>query len=228
MINGLAANRYIGTSPQYGFFDKQSLVPDDVTAIFDLEFNVASASSIIVIYGGAILEPEIDYTVITSGTQISFTVIPASGSSLYILFLGQVLMLPTAASYVAGSINPVDINANFSKSLVRNQQVAANSNINSQFIYYVNTTAGAITLTLPGAPVFGDKIVIIDLNRTFSTNPCTLSRNGKNINSVAANYVARVTSSKITLEFINNTIGWRLTLDTYQNSQDARIFFLGS
>lgn len=227
-MNGLAANRYIGTSPQYGFFDKQSIIPDDVTQIFDLEFSVSSSSSIIVIYGGAILEPDVDYTVITSGTQISFAVIPASGSALYILFLGQVLMLPTASSYVAGSINPVDINANYSKSLVRNQLISTSTTLSAQYIYYVDTSAGAVTLSLPPTPAFGDKIMLIDLNRTFTTNPCTVSRNGKNINSVAANYIARIRSSKLTLEFINNTIGWRLTLDTYQVSQDAKLFFLGS
>lgn len=227
-MNGLAANRYIGTSPQYGFFDKQLLTPDDVTTVFTLEFNVSSASSVIVIYNGGILEPEVDYTIITSGTQISFAVAPASGNVLYILFLGQVLMLPTASSYVAGSINPVDVNANYSKSLYSNQTISANANLVVQTVYYTNTSAGALTLTLPASPVFGDKIIIIDLNRTFTTNACTISRNGKNINSVAANYVARINASKITLEYINSTIGWRLTLETYQNPQDAKLFFYSS
>lgn len=227
-MNGLQANRYIGTVPQYGYFDKQSLTADSVTTVFTLDFNVASSASVLVIYNALIMEPETDYTIITSGTQINFLFTPATGNSLYVIFLGQVLMLPTAASYVAGSINPVDINANYSKSLTRNQQITASAAITAQFIYYVNTSGGAITLTLPAAPVFGDKIVLIDLNRTFTTNNCTISRNGKNINSVAANYVARISSSKITLEFINNTIGWRLTLETYQNPQDAKLFFYSS
>lgn len=227
-INGLAASRYIGNSPQYGFFDKQSLTTDSATTVFTLDFSVISASSIIVVLNSVILEPGVDYSIITSGTQISFTTAPTTGLSLYIIFLGQVLMLPTAVAYVAGSINPPDINANYSKTLYRSQIINATQNIFAQYVYYIDSTAGAFTVALPSTPTFGDKIILIDLNKTFTTNALTINRNTKNINSVAANYIARINGSKITLEFINNTIGWKLTLETYQNPQDAKLFFLAS
>tara|TARA_R110000803_G_scaffold4714_7_gene15777 strand:+ start:3190 stop:4068 length:879 start_codon:yes stop_codon:yes gene_type:complete len=52
--------------------------------------------------------------------------------------------------------------------------------------YLVSTSAGAITMTLPSAPVLGDKIYITDWAGTFYTNNLTLARAGKLIYATAA------------------------------------------
>ena len=46
----------------------------------------------------------------------------------------------------------------------------------------MNTTGGAITLTLPGSPTLGDEISFVDYAGTFDTNNLTVARNGKKIN----------------------------------------------
>jgi hypothetical protein len=44
--------------------------------------------------------------------------------------------------------------------------------------YFVNTTCGAVTVTLPATPSAGDIISIADYASTFQTNNVTLCRNG--------------------------------------------------
>jgi hypothetical protein len=48
---------------------------------------------------------------------------------------------------------------------------------------WVNTTASAVTVTLPAAPTRGDTIRIVDVANTFNTNNLTVSRNGQPIMS---------------------------------------------
>ena len=52
---------YIGQSPITGIFKKQSLTTDGSTTSFDLDFTVASTTSIIVSVGGVVQEPETAY-----------------------------------------------------------------------------------------------------------------------------------------------------------------------
>jgi hypothetical protein len=44
--------------------------------------------------------------------------------------------------------------------------------------YFVNTTCGAVTVTLPATPSAGDIISVADYASTFQTNNLTLCNNG--------------------------------------------------
>jgi hypothetical protein len=44
--------------------------------------------------------------------------------------------------------------------------------------YFVNTTCGAVTVTLPATPTAGDIISIADYASTFQTNSLTICNNG--------------------------------------------------
>ena len=76
--------------------------------------------------------------------------------------------------------------------------------------YFMNTTSGAITLTLPGSPTIGDEISFIDYAGTFDTNNLTVARNGKNINGSAADLTVATERAANTLVFTDNTQGWLL------------------
>jgi hypothetical protein len=52
--------------------------------------------------------------------------------------------------------------------------------------YFVNTTSGTVTATLPASPTLGDEVSIIDYAGTFDTNALTVGRNSKNIQGSAA------------------------------------------
>jgi hypothetical protein len=76
--------------------------------------------------------------------------------------------------------------------------------------YFVNTTSGAITATLPASPSLGDFVSFIDYAGTFDTNNLTIARNGKNIQGVAEDLTVSVERAGLTLVFVDDTQGWLL------------------
>jgi hypothetical protein len=51
--------------------------------------------------------------------------------------------------------------------------------------YFINTTSGAITMTLPASPSAGAIVSFSDYAKTFDTNSLTVGRNSSNIAGVA-------------------------------------------
>ena len=91
---------YIGRDPQYGAFEKQALTADGSTTTFDLDYTVGSSSSLLVSVAGVHQEPEVAYNLATNGTQITFTAAPASGDTVFVIFLGVALEVLTVGSGV--------------------------------------------------------------------------------------------------------------------------------
>ena len=94
---------YIGRDPQYGAFEKQPLTADGSTTTFTLDYTVGSSSSILVSVAGVHQEPEVAYNLATNGTQITFTAAPASGDTVFVIFLGVALDIATVGSGVITS-----------------------------------------------------------------------------------------------------------------------------
>ena len=91
---------YIGRDPQYGAFEKQALTADGSTTTFTLDYTVGSASSLLVSVAGVHQEPEVAYNLATNGTQITFTAAPASGDTVFVIFLGVALEVLTVGTGV--------------------------------------------------------------------------------------------------------------------------------
>ena len=87
--------------------------------------------------------------------------------------------------------------------------------------YFVNTTAGAITVTLPASPSAGAVVAVADYANTADTNNITLARNSSNIEGNAADFVINQQGISITLVYVDATKGW-ITTDT-GNSSDAYV-----
>jgi hypothetical protein len=76
--------------------------------------------------------------------------------------------------------------------------------------YFVNTTSGAITMTLPVSASIGDEVSVIDYAGTFDTNNLTVGRNGHNIQGSAADLTVSTERAGFTLVYVDSTQGWLL------------------
>jgi hypothetical protein len=74
--------------------------------------------------------------------------------------------------------------------------------------YPVNTTSGAITVTLPASPTAGQIVQITDYAGTFGTNACTVSPNGNKINGASSNFFLATAREGVSLIYIDSTQGW--------------------
>ena len=77
--------------------------------------------------------------------------------------------------------------------------------------FFVNTTSGEITVTLPASPSAGDVIGIKDYANTFDTNKCILNANGNKIQGSTTNFNITVEGSSIIIIYVDATQGWVIT-----------------
>ena len=73
----------------------------------------------------------------------------------------------------------------------------------------VNTSSGAVTITLPASPAAGDEVTFLDARYTFDTNNLTVGRNSSNIVNAAADLTVATEGAGFTLVFSGDaTVGW--------------------
>jgi hypothetical protein len=87
--------------------------------------------------------------------------------------------------------------------------------------YFVNTTGGAVTVTLPSSPSAGDIVSIKDYASTFSSNNVTIGRGGSKLGGECLDATLSTNGDSITLVFVDSTQGWLniQTDDTVQGQQ---------
>ena len=83
--------------------------------------------------------------------------------------------------------------------------------------YFVNTSGGAVTVTLPASPSAGDVVAFADYTNTFQTNAVTLCKNGSKIGGVCANASLSTEGQSVTLVFVDATEGWKNVQDSTSN-----------
>ena len=74
--------------------------------------------------------------------------------------------------------------------------------------YFVNTTGGAVTVTLPASPSAGDIVSIKDYANTFDTNNVTVGRNSSKIGGLCFDATLSTEGDSITLVYVDGTQGW--------------------
>jgi len=79
--------------------------------------------------------------------------------------------------------------------------------------YFVNTTSGQITVTLPSSPTAGDAVAIADYANTADTNKIIIDPNGNNIQGSASNFDLNTEGGTILLVYVDATQGW-LSVDS--------------
>ena len=101
-----------------------------------------------------------------------------SGSTLTLGQSGDTLTLGSGATL--GSVFDPSQSVTWSSTIITTATTLVSGNG-----YFVNTTSGAITVTLPASPSVGDYLQIKDYAGTFATNNLTIARNGWDIQGSA-------------------------------------------
>jgi len=91
--------------------------------------------------------------------------------------------------------------------------VTSNTTMVASRGYFVNTSGGAITMTLPASPSAGDFVEIIDYAGTAATNNITIARNGSNIGGNASDISISANRTNNKLTYVDATQGWVKTND---------------
>lgn len=134
---------------------------------------------------------------------------PASLANNYTLTLPTALSSDSNNRFVLHSDTSGNLSWNvprtFVYSVVTTSFSAANWNG-----YFINTTSGGVTATLPANPSTGDTIRFLDVARTFQTNALTVNRNGQRIQGDLDNLTVNTQGAAFELIFSNTTFGWRI------------------
>jgi hypothetical protein len=82
--------------------------------------------------------------------------------------------------------------------------------------FFVNTTGGTITVTLPSSPSAGDIVAFADYANTWATacKGVTVCRNGSKINGECANANLITAGQSVTLVYVDATRGWKNIQDS--------------
>jgi hypothetical protein len=148
-----------------------------------------------------------------ANTQIQFNDGGSFGASANLTFNNSSNTLSTSTISATGNITGNVFIGNGSQLTgVTMSWSIANSNATMSVNrgYFVDTTGGAKTMTLPTGVTIGDTVRINDLAGTFGANNLTVARNGSNIQGVADDLVVSVNQSSFGLVYSNGTYGWKL------------------
>jgi hypothetical protein len=171
-------------------------------------------TQIIVVADGSVTGTKISSTFDISGKTVT---LPASVSGLGTGITNDQLAGSIANAKLANpsfTLNGVTVNLGDTTSIAAGTDWQAVKTAGFTAVasegYFVNTTSGAITMTLPASPSIGDEVSVIDYAGTFDTNNLTVDRNGKNIQGSAADLTVSTERAGFTLVFVDDTQGWLL------------------
>jgi len=156
-------------------------------------FTVTSGctvTNVMVTENGLVQAPTTDYTI--SGTTLTFTTAPGNGVNVQIRELSVAVATVSTGSSMTWNI------AN------------SNATMTASNGYFVDTSGGAKTMTLPASATLGDTIRINDLTGSFATNNLTVARNGLKIQGLTDDLLIDVNQSSFGLVYSNSTYGWKL------------------
>jgi hypothetical protein len=131
----------------------------------------------------------------TVATNVTFTLPTADGTSNQVITTNGSGVLSFATVSGGAAWQPV---------------VTSSLTVVAKGGYFVNTSGGVITATLPGSPTIGDFVSFIDYNGTFDTNNLTVARNGNPIQGDASDLTVAVERAGFTLVYVDATQGWLL------------------
>jgi len=90
--------------------------------------------------------------------------------------------------------------------------------------YFVNTTDGAVTATLPASAEAGDIVAFADYTGTFNSNNLTIARNSHKIQGLSTNSLISTIRASVVLIYVDSTKGWVYTVESNVADLEAASF----
>ena len=203
---------YIGKQPVVGNFqvcDSISVVNGQAAYTMQVggsDVEPESANHMLVSLNGILQAPTSSFTI--SGATITFASNLATGDSIdFIMLLGNVLDIGTPSD---GVITEPKLAANTGGIVDWQAVVTSNTTMVAGRGYFVDTSSGAITMTLPSSATRGDEVHIIDYGATADTNNITIGRNSHKIQGASSDLTVATERAAFTLVYVDSTQGWLL------------------
>lgn len=197
-----------------GTFSSGGYTRTDYTATAgQTTFTASYTPGYVQVYLNGVMLDITDYTA-SSGTSIVLGTGAAVGDTVSIValtvsgFSGNVTSVGTPTSgQLAAWTGATSIQGINSYPVLQGVQTTSFAAVAGR-AYPVNTTSGAVTVTLPASPSAGQVVQVIDYAGTFGTNACTVSRNGSNINGLTSNSTLNINRESVSFVYVDATQGW--------------------
>ena len=199
---------YLGRDISFGSFEKQTFATNGADTSFNLDFNSPREEALLVIKDGVVLKPGTGYTLSAGGVSINITgAAVASSVDLYCIFLGKELTVQNVSD---NSITHSKLSTPIRQSVKTDTSVIqAGATLVSTRHYFVDTTAGAITVIFPTSPTLGDTVYLSDAYGTWNTNNCIVDPSGATINGTSGNSTLSSQYDSKEYIYIGGAAGWR-------------------
>ena len=193
-------------------------------------FTVSYTVGLVQVYVNGVLLNGSDYTA-SNGTSVVLATGCNSGDIVETIAYSSFSVASTVSSFSGGTtgLTPSSpatgnvtlggvLNATNGGFLAwQSVQTANFTAVNGQ-AYPVNTTSGAVTVTLPASPSAGNFVTIVDYAGTAATNNIIINPNGSKIQSSSSNGLINVNRQSYNFVYIDSTQGWLSYSQQYQGS----------
>ena len=169
--------------------DVDAFTGDGSNVAFTLVNSPAGENYTMVAVQG-VLQPKTTYSL--SGNVLTFSSAPPETAVIEVTTFGGSVVSGGGSSAMTWNI------------------ASSNATMTTNNGYFVDTTGGPKTMTLPTSATLGDTIRINDLAGSFSANNLTVARNGHNIQGSANDLLVDVDQSSFGLVYSNSTYGWKV------------------
>jgi hypothetical protein len=181
-----AANTGGGGGSLTGYVDV--FTGDGSNAAFTLSTTPSNKNITFVAVQG-VLQPKVSYNI--SGTDLTFDSTPPNTA-----YIEVTTLVGSGGGSGGSSITWYIANANTT-------MVTSSG-------YFVDTTNGPKTMTLPTSATLGDTIRINDLAGNFASNNLTVARNSHKIQGLTEDLIVDMDQSSFGLVYSNTTYGWKV------------------
>ena len=127
-------------------------------------------------------------------------IVPKSGTNLQIGEAGDTINLTTATVNLPTGVGGTSWQA------VKTSNFTAVAGEG----YFIDTSSGVVTATLPSSATIGNEVSIIDYAGTADTNNITIGRNSHKIQGAASDLTVSTERAAFTLVYVDATQGWLL------------------